>query len=1183
MSWSLPGAQAAPSISITSVNGTAPVDGAATVTAGQTLRVGGTASTAFGLVADAGDSPYVASGGLARLTGSAAGGSGSYRFDWATSAGTLVATSGQEVDLDTTGLATGPVTATLTVTDLTSGETATDTVKAFVAGPATTRVLDVTQTGGPGIPDEDFFIDTNFTTGKVDGQQYRFPFTVAAGMDQLELLLSWGDAGNDYDMRLDGPGDLYQLRTDAATGSHPERLIIEDPEPGSYVAIVNTYLSTGDTFHLTADTTGPAADPRPAIRTFGPLRFEVPETQELKAEATGGTGPLDVTWDLDQDAVYEVRGATVVSDFPLGTRLVTAKVTDAAGYERRETTPVRVMPPGSTLGFSPFVVVGVNDTGINPYHREFSAATYPDASILDATANFTRHPSEYLPGYPADAEALPITLGKGFLPAEDCPDRPQVVTAVSHFANATCAGGIWNAERIRTGGLYWIPGTKIIGARASADDEHPILDDNGHGTGAASVSVGNAVGSCPSCLLMFGEGFYDDWMADQSWIDFSSNSYGNINLTPDLPVNIWGGIDVKGAVERGQTWLFASGNGHGNSFLVPNTTYTQPGTDRPDWILRVGAVDAGSRKPLVGDGGPADISSFGDGYIPSAAAVSDTATDTFGGTSCATPIAAGVFGLVLGAARDALGDNRAGQRGDGVVALGTPLSGSPYLGDGQLTRAELWEAVLKTAYPSTQPVTEASAISPSYPLDQMHYVFGGYGIADPESAARATNVLLGKADLPQRPAEDDFFARDSALRVALDGSWSGYDEQYGAPGASAAEELRDVAPEQVATIDAALRVLDPEHTLAAATRPAETASTIVTPSRAVDGASSSSSPTLLAAPAPGSTHDVLSEELLAVAGNAGVIPGTEHRRFFVRRDACGGTTPNNERISVQDGVDGGNGCRNLLQMGADIGSQGYFFGEEIYPASDGLPITIDPLRRVTGKLSFRGNGGAGFVVTTAQLVSHGAIVGEQRTNQAVTPGTPPVMNLDFPVREQFAGATLDQLTLRVSIDRLYGDMALSLDNPASWVDVPLASTTTRMVQLSLDDPSFTTGALPSAAVDERDGTWGRNVDISKLKKGWHNVYARVQAADGSFGPVSSSSFRVVRVGPVAVMVDLVPVSALGATTTTVNASYEHESGEWSASFDRNAVKLGTYDLVARTLLLGNEIARSAPIRITARL
>lgn len=96
------------------------------------------------------------------------------------------------------------------------------------------------------------------------------------------------------------------------------------------------------------------------------------------------------------------------------------KATDAKGYERRETTSLVVAASDRLAAESnPITVIGVADSGINAYHLEFSAQTYPDPEILKLTRNFTAHPSEYIPGYPEDAQAIPISLGQGYYPAKD--------------------------------------------------------------------------------------------------------------------------------------------------------------------------------------------------------------------------------------------------------------------------------------------------------------------------------------------------------------------------------------------------------------------------------------------------------------------------------------------------------------------------------------------------------------------------------------------------------------------------------------------------------------------------------------------------------------------------------------------------------------------------------------------
>jgi hypothetical protein len=126
--------------------------------------------------------------------------------------------------------------------------------------------------------------------------------------------------------------------------------------------------------------------------------------------------------------------------------------------------------------------------------------------------------------------------------------------------------------------------------------------------------------------------------------------------------------------------------------------------------------------------------------------------------------------------RRSIGDGAAGQRPGQVIAEGFPIAGSPYLSDGKLTRAELREAVLKTAFPLNQDNAVSIPVFP-FPLTapyqgDINVLFEGYGAATPNGAKRAINVLLGKTPLPVREAEDRFFEIDRQIRDSL---WGGYD------------------------------------------------------------------------------------------------------------------------------------------------------------------------------------------------------------------------------------------------------------------------------------------------------------------------------------------------------------------------------------------------------------------------
>src|SRR5688572_20198135 len=92
-------------------------------------------------------------------------------------------------------------------------------------------------------------------------------------------------------------------------------------------------------------------------------------------------------------------------------------------------------------------VVAVVDTGINPYHYQFR----------DDSPRFQQHPSTYIPGFPVNAEALHLTF--------DAEDYEAAVLA-------DCAE--W--AKVERGRLYWVPGTRIVGAVSFLIGAEPSCD-----------------------------------------------------------------------------------------------------------------------------------------------------------------------------------------------------------------------------------------------------------------------------------------------------------------------------------------------------------------------------------------------------------------------------------------------------------------------------------------------------------------------------------------------------------------------------------------------------------------------------------------------------------------------------------------------------------------------------------
>lgn len=413
------------------------------------------------------------------------------------------------------------------------------------------------------------------------------------------------------------------------------------------------------------------------------------------------------------------------------------------------------LPAGAADDSPPMAVMAFNDGGINPYHEEFSAASYPDADVLALTDDFTRHPSEYLPGYPADAEALPVTLGQGFLPPQD----------ESLFTDA----------HIRPGKLYWIPGTKIVGVVADAAERRlypwtrPLLDappsnSQGHGTMVASIGAGNSLGTCRACLVVAVQAREPLKSSAMSWVDITSNSY--LDFADDSTAATTPTVEAtRAAAQRGQITVYAAGNGNVTPFLVPLAEGHNMEGQGPSWNVRIGGTDRDSGRALMGDQLVVDASSYALGTIPAAASNSSDGIRNGSGTSGAAPMAAGVFASALVEARRLLGDGGVGQGPDAAVAQGSAVAASPLLADGVLHRHELLAVGLKTAASvNTDPTTWQPSSQPTAPYHEATQVLvEGYGTVDEASLERARDVLHGRATLPQRD-EDEFFRLDYAVR-----------------------------------------------------------------------------------------------------------------------------------------------------------------------------------------------------------------------------------------------------------------------------------------------------------------------------------------------------------------------------------------------------------------------------------
>lgn len=435
-------------------------------------------------------------------------------------------------------------------------------------------------------------------------------------------------------------------------------------------------------------------------------------------------------------------------------------------------------------------VVAVIDNAFTPYHWDYLASKMPQAQDRDRANDLPLNtaPDRWVPGFPRAAsfkryKALHLTL-------DDKNPNAPIAGLDAKDEKTWDSVKPSNAEEVN---YYWMPGTKVIGALDFGGNQiHG--DENSHGTGTTSVSVGNIHGTCPSCLLVFlsysgqeaGEAAIN-WAMKQPWIDAITNSYGFSAAYRD---RFYSGSNVKlqrKASERGQTIFFSAGNGQANAFLVPNTTLLSS-QEGPDWIVTVGAVSPGAHASYTGHGKPADIASLGSRYPAAYGSpfVGGTGSGGFSGTSNSTPVIAGTYANALYQARQDM-RGRSTVQSRGVIARGAFRCGparSCELGDGRLTASELRKRLFQGAIHTDAGMTPAGVGSLPVLADEefMNEGHGSYFARETGKDAdremeflnRLYFPLTGVSRPPKRPAgERDWMIVDSYCRQHIWGSWSG--------------------------------------------------------------------------------------------------------------------------------------------------------------------------------------------------------------------------------------------------------------------------------------------------------------------------------------------------------------------------------------------------------------------------
>jgi hypothetical protein len=273
--------------------------------------------------------------------------------------------------------------------------------------------------------------------------------------------------------------------------------------------------------------------------------------------------------------------------------------------------------------------------------------------------------------------------------------------------------------------------------------------------------------------------------------------------------------------------------------------------------------------------------------------------------------------------------------------------------------------------------------------------------------------------------------------------------------------------------------------------------------------------TAITSPTAGQKVSARHNAYLALAGTASfATPAAGSTRFYLRRDGCG-TSNDNPHLSVTSGTDAGDGCGLVLTIVGVGGTadQGAFVD---YPSTDGMPLTLDASRPVTGTIDLQSFGitdplaaGTGLVTVSVSLEAlyqgNGVSVGSDSEKVLITP-----TQTEYPVAFTIhPNGALDQsdlsgLDLRVHVEGPYAFSGFIGNSGKSFTDVPAWSASFgQSVAVSLDDPTFA-NAVPARLSGT---TW--SVAVPTPAVGAHTVYARATQGFDT-GAAASRPFTVTK-------------------------------------------------------------------------
>jgi hypothetical protein len=266
--------------------------------------------------------------------------------------------------------------------------------------------------------------------------------------------------------------------------------------------------------------------------------------------------------------------------------------------------------------------------------------------------------------------------------------------------------------------------------------------------------------------------------------------------------------------------------------------------------------------------------------------------------------------------------------------------------------------------------------------------------------------------------------------------------------------------------------------------------------------------TTITSPTAGQKVSARHSSYLAIAGTASFATSAAGTtRFYLRRDGCG-TSSDNPHLSVSSGTDGGDGCglvlNSVVGLGGDV-DQGAFVD---FPASDGMPLSLDSSRTVNGTIDVTGTAvGAVEVDVSLEALAggRGVPVGSTTTTTMLDPTVSdnPVA-FTIPSDASLVGTDLQGLDLRVHIHGPALDAGFVGLSGKSWVDVPsFAASVNTSVDVSLDDPTFA-NVVPARL---SGAAW--SVAVPTPAVGTHTVYARATQGFDT-GSTTSRSFTVTK-------------------------------------------------------------------------